>query len=303
MVFPCYELHEDNQAWYKGKTTFYNCKDLLKGCEWLSIGCNFITHINNEETKKYKLLKCPDKEPIVKSKQPDLEFINALQSSEKFAVEVKELHELLSQKNKDEKSFSEFADYLSLYINNNNQHLKAIPYALIVSQNIRWGKNDKNKNVTKVFKNIVRILDNGFVNYPDLSEEFEVGGIYFTFMIVDEEVAVENNIRKGVIQIRCPIFRGSTADLRPPKINFYEFMDDVKERTIKKFEDFTEHRRALLLVNKSNYINNSVCTLIEKSNLMDIEDVEIWFASPIHEEIDEYGNEEFYGEYQFKQLK
>lgn len=33
-----------------------------------------------------------------------------------------------------------------------------------------------------------------------------------------------------------------------------------------------------------------------------LERVELWFVNPILVEIDEFGNEEFYGEYEFKRV-
>ncbi|MGR6545492.1 hypothetical protein [Paenibacillus tundrae] len=303
--FPCSRCHEDHDQWYEGLTNFDNCPDLFSGCEWISIGNRFINFVNNEESTNYKLSLCPDKEKKgnkIDSKKPDLLFNNS--TSKRFVVEVKELHELIPQKNQDAKSFSELARNIGVAILLDKPRLKALPYGLTMDVNVRWGKNEKQKYTLEILKNMKRILANGFANSPEESEFFQVGGINFCFMILDEESAIENNVSDGEVKIIGPISFGTTRDLKPSRERIQQYLDKVFKSCEKKFEFYidSDYRRALLIVDESNYISQLVYSELSKVKMSYDQNFEIWFASRIYEEIDEYGNEEFYGSYDFKKV-
>ncbi|MFB6367704.1 hypothetical protein ACFCP7_27455 [Paenibacillus elgii] len=215
------------------------------------------------------------------------------------------MHELNDGKNKDGKSFTEFSELLYHFLRGTNTQLEEHPYALIMDEEIRWGKqkNQKLNNMLTVAENIQRVIKDGFKHTPDCWEEFEVDGVGFCFMILEDESALQNNVAKGTIQIRGKVKRESTDDLRPPKDLFNKYITRILKQTNDSFQPYRgeEYRKILLIVNESNYISN--CILDVLLNVRMLDRVELWFATPDFEEIDEFGNEEFYGEYEFTRVK
>ncbi|MDG0808525.1 hypothetical protein [Cohnella rhizosphaerae] len=138
-IFPCCSGHKDHD-WFSGKTVYKTCSSVHK-CEWILIVEQHIAYINKNESKKYKLVLCPDKEPNGQNdSEPDARLVNDDGPNEEFVIEVKSIHELDNQRNKDDKSFNEFAMYMSYYINQNITQLQQYPYGLLMDSDIRWGE-------------------------------------------------------------------------------------------------------------------------------------------------------------------
>lgn len=301
-IFPCCVGHSEHLL-FKGRTNFENCSS-VHDCEWLSIVKRFTGFLNESESKDFKLVLCPDKEPGKRNNaEPDAELINIQNDKQRLVIEVKSIHELDNGKNKDVKSFTEFSEILVHFLRKINTQLGEHPYALIMDEEVRWGKqnNQKLNNMLMVAENIQRIIKDGFKHSPACWEVFEVDGVGFCFMILDDESALENNASKGTIQIQGKVKRDVT--MRPPKKLFDEYMTKILKQTNDSFESYLgdEIRKILLIVNESNYL--SYCLLKELMNFKMLDNVELWFATPVLEEIDEFGNEEFYGEYEFTKVK
>ncbi|WP_277529069.1 hypothetical protein [Cohnella rhizosphaerae] len=109
-------------------------------------------------------------------------------------------------------------------------------------------------------------------------------------------------MRTGSIYIGGKIRLGSTSDLKPSKVLFDEYISKVLLQTKKKFKSYSDlkYRKALLIVNESNYIGSYIFDKLMKIEM--IEEVELWFADRVYEVIDEFENEEFNG-YEFKKSK
>ncbi|MEY8740182.1 hypothetical protein AB9M62_11755 [Bacillales bacterium AN1005] len=92
--------------------------------------------------------------------------------------------------------------------------------------------------------------------------------------------------------------------MKPSRERIQQYLDKVFKSCEKKFEFYidSDYRRALLIVDESNYISQLVYSELSKVKMSYDQNFEIWFASRIYEEIDEYGNEEFYGSYDFKKV-
>lgn len=304
IFFPCHKGNKYHK-YYKGDKDFNNCPAMPPNnnqkCEWLSSRLVlFVLELNKKESKTYTLVKCLDNDYRDRS-QPEVELVDINDENNKILIEVKSINTLKYMKKQDEASFMEL--YNSLEVENmlsKNSKLNLLiqenPVLLEIGDDIRWGKKKKQENIKKVISQISNIADNGFNHKSNfLVEEFKVGGIIFKFGVLTDECGRENGIQTG-LQV-CTKMKRYNDEYSPPKEEFLSKLNEFYSETVNKFkncENYNSYKKILLLINKSNYSNNEIKSLVESSVKPDKIN-EIWYAKDKYEIIDEYCNEESVG--------